>query len=169
MSWTPSTSSIRPLSHFTNGTTFLFSHSHFGADTPSNSRSMVISKRIAPSTPASPLNDPDCTMRERIACTIVGRWGFQCGHALEDQFSLLRVGLAESNKESLEGIGFEMAIDAHLRNELGCLLLGWPCRGITANSLLEALEEINQFLLGEILIAIEVDCRDDCLGFLCCC
>ena len=64
---TPSLSSASPLSTFKNGTTRFFVQRNSALPSPSMSRSMVPSKRIAPST-RSPVNALLLIMRVRIAC-----------------------------------------------------------------------------------------------------
>ena len=66
INWAPSTSSARPLSTLRNGTTPLSSQRKAGVSLPSTVRSIVISKRIAPST-LSPLKLGLVMIRLRIS------------------------------------------------------------------------------------------------------
>mmetsp|Transcript_23386 Transcript_23386/g.61202 ORF Transcript_23386/g.61202 Transcript_23386/m.61202 type:complete len:223 (+) Transcript_23386:215-883(+) len=66
ITWQPFSSGARPLSHLSSGTTCFFSHRYCGAGIPSNSRSIVISNRMAAST-RSPENLSHVTMRARMA------------------------------------------------------------------------------------------------------
>jgi hypothetical protein len=65
ISLTPFSGSARPLSTFRNGTTPRFSHRYRAVGTPSISRSMVCSNRIAPIT-LSPVKAGDLMIRLRI-------------------------------------------------------------------------------------------------------
>ena len=67
MTWTPSTSPVRPLSTFTNGT-ICFTDQRYSAESrPSIWRSMVFSKRMAPRM-RLPLKLGLVMIRERISC-----------------------------------------------------------------------------------------------------
>ena len=68
MSCTPSCSAARPLSTFRIGTTFLVSHRYWAVGTPSTSRSMVCSNKMAASTRLPP-NAGLVSTRVRMAWT----------------------------------------------------------------------------------------------------
>ena len=69
----PFSSSASPLSTLTTGTMFLEFHRYSADPTPSMSRSIVPSNRIAAST-RSPLNAEFLMMRVRIWCTRSNIW-----------------------------------------------------------------------------------------------
>ena len=68
MSCTPSCSAARPLSTFRNGTTFFSSHRYRAVGTPSTSRSMVCSNKIA-ARMREPSNAGLVSTRVRMAWT----------------------------------------------------------------------------------------------------